>query len=136
MEIQGKKCVENHQLTHSQQLAKWVVVPFRVLNDWLIIIYTFKEKKYQYHNSYDDQSIFSQDIPEDSCQDWWAIGYHIGVIKRESSGYYVNNFHMYKHTLQNKDATEIRVEATDEFGRKYVQTKITGDYDYSEIDYN
>lgn len=93
-----------------------------------------KEKKYQYHNQYDDRSIFSQDIPEDSCQDWWAIGYHIGVIKRETSGYYVNNFHMYKHTLQNKDATEIRVEATDEFGRKYVQTKITGDYDYSEID--
>ena len=95
-----------------------------------------KEKKYQYHNDYNKYSQFSQDIPNDSCQDWWAIGYHIGVIKRESSGYYVNNFHMYKHTLTNKSATSIKVVATDEYGNKYEQTKITGDYDYSEIIYH
>ena len=94
------------------------------------------EKKYQYHDNYDKNSVFSQDIPINSCQDWWAIGYHIGVIKRETSGYYVNNFHMYKHTLTNKSATSIKVVATDEYGNKYEQTKITGDYDYSETVYH
>ena len=33
MEVQGKNGVENHELTHSQPLAKRIVVPFRVLND-------------------------------------------------------------------------------------------------------
>lgn len=33
LEVQGEKDVENHQLTHSQLLANWVIAPFRVLND-------------------------------------------------------------------------------------------------------
>ena len=74
-------------------------------------------------------------VPSDSCQDWWAIGYHIGYVGRNktNNSYYVNCFHMYKHTLQNKDAKDIRVEATDPFGRKYTCSEITGDYDYSML---
>jgi hypothetical protein len=70
-----------------------------------------------------------------SSQDWWAIGYRIGVVGRGYTGggranYLSNAFTMYKYTLKDKSAT-IRVEATDRFGRTYVQTQITGDYDYS-----
>ena len=70
-----------------------------------------------------------------SSQDWWAIGYHIGVVGRGHVGgtranYLTNSFHMYKYTLKNKNAA-IRVEATDRFGRTYSQSVITGNYDYS-----
>ncbi len=59
-------------------------------------------------------------VPTDSGQDWWAIGYHIGVVGRSgtSGSYHTNCFHMYKHTLTNPNA-KIRVEATDRFGRTY-----------------
>lgn len=70
-----------------------------------------------------------------SSQDWWAIGYHIGVVGRGHVGgtranYLTNGFHMYKYTLKNKNAA-IRVEATDRFGRTYSTSDIVGDYDYS-----
>ena len=70
-----------------------------------------------------------------SSQDWWAIGYHIGVVGRGYVGggranYLSNCFHIYKYTLKNKNA-KIRVEATDRFGRTYSSTEIIGDYDYS-----
>ena len=70
-----------------------------------------------------------------SSQDWWAIGYHIGVVGRGYSGgsrtnYLSNCFHVYKYTLKNKSA-QIRVEATDRFGRTYSSSDIIGDYDYS-----
>ncbi len=70
-----------------------------------------------------------------SSQDWWAIGYHIGVVGRGHTGgsrsnYLTNGFHLYKYTLKDKNAT-IRVEATDRFGRVYSSTDIIGDYDYS-----
>ena len=59
-------------------------------------------------------------VPTDSGQDWWAIGYHIGVVGRSgtSGSYHTNCFHMYKLTLTNPNA-KIRVEATDRFGRTY-----------------
>ena len=70
-----------------------------------------------------------------STQDWWAIGYHIGVIGRGHIGgsranYLTNGFHLYKYTLKDKNA-EVRVEATDRFGRTYSCSEFTGDYDYS-----
>ena len=70
-----------------------------------------------------------------SSQDWWAIGYHIGVVGRGHVGgtranYLTNGFHLYKYTIKDKNAT-IRVEATDRFGRTYTSTDIIGDYDYS-----
>ncbi len=65
------------------------------------------------------------EVPTDSGQDWWAIGYHIGVIGRSGTNgsYHTNCFHMYKHELVNPNAT-IRVEATDIFGRTYTATEI------------
>ena len=70
-----------------------------------------------------------------SSQDWWAIGYHIGVVGRGHVGgtranYLTNGFHLYKYTLKDKNA-KVRVEATDRFGRVYSSTEIIGDYDYS-----
>ena len=96
------------------------------------------EKKYTPEGTYPISTSYPVYVPNDSCQDWWAIGYHICVIGRSgtSGSYHTNCFHMYKHTLTNKSATNIKVVATDEYGNKYEQTKITGDYDYSEIVYH
>lgn len=68
-----------------------------------------------------------------SSQDWWAIGYLVGVKKRSRDSYFTSCFHLYKYTLKNKNAA-VRVEATDRFGRTYTETKIIGDYDYSLMD--
>ena len=38
---------------------------------------------------------------------------------------------MYKWTLKNANAKNIKVEATDIWGRTYTCSEITGDYDYS-----
>lgn len=70
-----------------------------------------------------------------STQDWWAIGYHVGVIGRGHVGgtranYLTNSFHLYKYTLKNKKAS-IKVVATDKFGTKYTETHVMADYDYS-----
>jgi hypothetical protein len=70
-----------------------------------------------------------------TSRDWWAIGYHVGVVGRghksgKRSSYITACYHMYKYTLKDKNA-EIRVEATDRFGRTYVATDFTEDYDYS-----
>lgn len=65
-----------------------------------------------------------------SSQDWWSIGYLVGVKNRSRSNYFTSCFHLYKYTLKNKNAA-VRVEATDRFGRTYSQTEITADYDYT-----
>ena len=71
-------------------------------------------------------------VPTDSSQDWWSIGYHIGVVGRGKNSSYSNAcYHMYKYTLKNPNTTNIRVEATDRFGTKYVCSEVTADYDYS-----
>lgn len=82
-----------------------------------------------------------------SSQDWWAIGYHLGVIGRSygkvktgrskmngggRNGYLTSCNHMYRMKLKNPDAKEIRVVATDANGNVYEQTKFTENYDYSE----
>ena len=76
-----------------------------------------------------------------SSQDWWAIGYHTGVIGRGHSSVggrrtsYTTNlfYHMYKYTLKNASA-KVRVEATDRWGRTYSCSTFTGDYDYSVME--
>ena len=65
-----------------------------------------------------------------SSQDWWAIGYLVGVKGRSRDSYSTNGFHLYKYTLKDKNAA-VRVEATDQFGNVYSATTITEDYDYS-----
>lgn len=73
-----------------------------------------------------------------TSRDWWAIGYHIGEVGRghadggTRSNYIIDCYHMYKYTLKNPKATNIRVEATDRFGRTYKQNRIIKkDFDYS-----
>ena len=74
-------------------------------------------------------------VPNNSSQDFWAIGYHTGVVGRGHIGggrnsYMTNGYHIYKYTLKNPSAS-IKVVATDKFGNEYTATEITGDYDYS-----
>lgn len=73
--------------------------------------------------------------PTDSNQDWWAIGYRVCMKNLRGDGSFVNCFHMYKHTIVDTSAT-IRVEATDPYGRTYVQTDIleNGDDIYASIE--
>ena len=72
-----------------------------------------------------------------SSQDWWAIGYHVGVVGRGNSkvggnrsSYLTSCHHMYKYTLKDKTAS-VRVVATDRFGRSYSCSEFVGDYDYT-----
>lgn len=68
------------------------------------------------------------DIPTSSNQDWWAIGYHIGVVGRgrTSTSYYTNMFHLWKYTLKNPNA-KVKVVATDPYGNEYVCSDIIGE---------
>lgn len=74
-------------------------------------------------------------VPTDSNQDWWAIGYRACMEGLSGAASFVNCFHMYKHTIVDTSAT-IRVEATDPYGRTYVQTDIleNGDDIYASIE--
>lgn len=81
-----------------------------------------------------------------SSRDWWAVGYHIGVIGRSHGdmkgtsmmsgggrkGYLAPCNHLYRFTLKNPEAKEIKVVATDSNGNVYSQTKFTESGDYSE----
>jgi len=116
---------------------------FNADSDWTI-------KVYENGNYSGDMELIpvSTDIPdfinaetvtvpaEDSSRDWWAIGYHVGVVGRGHSdggtrkNYITGCRHMYKYTLKDKKAS-IRVEATDRFGRTYSTSDIISDYDYS-----
>ena len=59
-------------------------------------------------------------VPTASSQDWWAIGYHIGVRGRgvSNTSYYTSMFHMYTYTLKDPSAS-VEVVATDGYGNKY-----------------
>ena len=64
-------------------------------------------------------------VNANSSQDWWAIGYHIGVRGRgrSSTSYYTSMFHMFTYTLKNPDA-QVRVVATDGYGNSYSSTEV------------
>ena len=64
-------------------------------------------------------------VPEASNQDWWAIGYNIGVKGRGTSGtsYYTNMFHMFTYTLKDPEAS-VKVVATDPYGNSYECTEV------------
>ena len=87
----------------------------------------------------DTPEFLGSDIPSvpsaNTSRDWWAIGYHVGVVGRghvggNRSSYLTGCYHMYKYRLKDTNA-KVRVEATDRFGRTYVATEFTEDYDYS-----
>jgi len=67
-------------------------------------------------------------VPESSSQDWWTIGYNIGVVGRgtSSTSYYTGNYHMYKYTLKNA-SSQVKVEAIDPYGNIYTCTDIISD---------
>ena len=89
-------------------------------------------------------------VPEaNSSRDWYAVGYHIGVIGRSygkvtdcqskwngggRSGYLTGCNHMYRLKLKNPDAKQIKVVAEDTNGNVYEQTKFTESFDYSECE--
>ena len=68
--------------------------------------------------------------------DFYATGLHLGILNRASSatkpgnGAYNVCWHMFQYKLKNKNA-KIKVVATDRFGNKYTETKITEGTDYS-----
>ncbi len=76
-------------------------------------------------------------IGADSSQDWWAIGYNVGVVGRghvsgTRSNYMTSSYGTWKYTLKNPEA-DVRIEATDGYGNKYVCTHFTPDFDYSDL---
>ena len=89
-------------------------------------------------------------VPEaNSSRDWYAVGYHLGVIGRSygkvtdcqskwngggRSGYLTGCNHMYRLKLKNPDAKSIKVVAHDTNGNVYEQTKFTESFDYSETE--
>ena len=71
--------------------------------------------------------------------DFYATGLHLGILGRWSSskntpsnGAYNACWHMYQYTLKNKNA-KIKVVATDRFGNKYTEEKITEGTDYTLV---
>ena len=70
-----------------------------------------------------------------SSKDWWAIGYHVGVVGRgHRKGSTRRNYcspchHMYIYTLKNRSA-DIKVVATDDKGRKYTCDEVISGQDY------
>ena len=64
-------------------------------------------------------------VSTSSNQDWWAIGYHIGVVGRGTSGtsYYTNMFHMFTYTLSSASSS-VKVEAIDPYGNTYTCTDV------------
>lgn len=76
-----------------------------------------------------------------SSKDWWAVGYHIGVVGRGHRGghsalaggsrksYMTTCRHMYVYELKNPDA-EVEVVATDRFGNRFRQTHVISGSEY------
>lgn len=62
-------------------------------------------------------------VPTDSYQDWWSIGYYAGILGR--SYYYVCK-HMYKYTLKDVNA-KVKVVATDPYGNVYECSEVVED---------
>ncbi|MBQ9138519.1 MAG: calcineurin-like phosphoesterase C-terminal domain-containing protein [Alistipes sp.] len=88
-------------------------------------------------------------VPEaDSSRDWYAVGYHIGVVGRSygkvdgvsawkgggRKGYLTQCNHLYRLKLNNPNAKEIKVVAKDTNGNVYSQTRFTESFDYSECE--
>ena len=68
-------------------------------------------------------------------KDWWAIGYHIGVVGRGLHGnrkdYASMNYHMFKYDIQNPDA-KIKMVFCDNYGRRFTETHIFETSEYGK----
>ena len=60
--------------------------------------------------------------------DYWIWGYTVGVLQQSCS---TICHHLYKYTLHNPAAKQIRVEATDHYGNVYSSDQIIPDNDFS-----
>lgn len=73
------------------------------------------------------------EVGNSSSQDWWSIGYVMGVVGRglgTSTSYYTTNYHMYKFefgTILNSEPSTISVRATDKFGHTYTTSEVMTD---------
>ena len=63
--------------------------------------------------------------------DMYAAGFYYAFYAGRSAWYTCH--HLYKYTLKNKDAQNIRVEATDRYGKVFTETEITEGTDYSLV---
>jgi len=69
-----------------------------------------------------------------NSKDWWAIGYHIGVVGRglnnNRKDYCSSCDHMFRYKMQDSSA-KVKVVYTDNFGRSFSETHIfeTSEYD-------
>lgn len=64
-------------------------------------------------------------------RDAWAKGFHVGVKNRKIASFNPPVRHMYMYRLSNPDA-KIKVVATDRFGNKYEEDRITTDMSTAE----
>ncbi|MBQ0080109.1 MAG: calcineurin-like phosphoesterase C-terminal domain-containing protein [Alistipes sp.] len=62
-------------------------------------------------------------VPEDSSQDFWTIGYFVGVNGNKRSSYLSPDYHMYRYTLKNIKS-KVVVIATDPYGNQYKSSTI------------
>lgn len=66
-----------------------------------------------------------------SCQDWWAIGYHCGVVGRGNilgsnrNSYISVCTHFFRYKLKDASA-KVKVVATDPYGNRYEESSFIG----------
>lgn len=80
-----------------------------------------------------------------SSKDWWAVGYHIGVVGRghrgggsalaggSRKGSMTTCRHMYVYELKNP-AAEVMVVATDRFGNRFEQSHVIAGAEYDGVE--
>ena len=102
--------------------SRWKVQVYE--NDVLSGTATLMSYKRQTFDSVTSGTTYTVDAS--ASNDWWAIGYHIGVLGRgrsNSTSYYTSMFHMYTYTLKDPSAS-VKVVATDPYGNTYSCTSI------------
>lgn len=72
---------------------------------------------------------------EKSSHDWWAIGYHVGVVGRGGHGnrkdYCSNCYHMFRYDIKNPEA-KIKMVFCDNYGRRFTETHIFEQAEYDK----
>ena len=101
--------------------SRWKVQVYE--NDVLSGTATLMSYKRQTYESVTSGTTYTVDAS--STNDWWAVGYHIGVRGRgrTSTSYYTSMFHMYTYTLKDPSAS-VKVVATDPYGNSYTCTSV------------
>lgn len=108
-------------------------------DDWSVRVFENGEERRTIHMSGVKQTFSpvkegsTNEISGSSSQDWWAIGYHIGVLGLGMTGtsYYTEMYHMWKATLSSEDS-DVLVEVTDTYGNTYTCTKVIDSSTYPD----